>query len=697
VKQNDFTNSPDNDNLQQFVFDDSSYNENLQEYVFDELKENHLDDEEVSEPENESENKTENDSEKIEYAAKADIDANGLSSLGYTIPKRFKHKNIKKFVRSVFQAIVIISLTTLILIAVFDWNEYIPVSDGEYKYDNGFITLSYFGVDRSRKETLIDDDMLEKHLTALKNSGYVTISQQDIIDYYKNGKNLPERAVYLVFEDGRRDSSLFAQPILEKVNYKASMMTYAEKFVKKDSKFLQPEDLENMVKNSFWELGTNGYRFEYINVFDRYENFVGNIDQDQYNEISEYMEDDYNHYLMDFIRDKNRISIETRDQMEERLVWDYDKMGELYTKKIGMVPGAYIIMHANGLDNDSNELVRTVNFREAKKLFNFMYTREGESVNTKSDDLFNLTRMEVLPYWQTNHLLMRVKDDTKKDMAFVSGEKNKADKWQILNGAAEFEQNNIIVTSPPDEEGLIKLNERGVYSDFTLSSTFGGNIIGQQTVYMRMDEEKKNYVSLRLKDNIVYIERCDNGNINEIKSFDLRTAVDKPVPVSDDQMRRAASVEEQKLKVEKVLYKEEEAEASKELKIRQKNEKNALSVEDGSPEYIADFSVNAIGERKVVVSLKGDKMSLIVNDVVLDDNIELSGAISKGFIALGAERSELNKRDNVYDAVFTDLFIADVNNIENVFFDSRLLGKEKVKKYIDESFGSIVDWFVENL
>ncbi len=687
MRQNDFMNSPDDENSRQFVFD--------------ELKENFLDNEEFSDDESESyietENKIQTYSEKNQYTSRPDVDANGLSSLGYTVPKKFKYKNIKKIVRSVFQAAVIISLTAFILIAVFDWSEYVPVSDGEYKYDNGFITLSYFGVDRSRKETLIDDDMLEKHLTALKNSGYVTITQQDIIDYYKNGKNLPERAVYLVFEDGRRDSSLFAQPILEKVNYKASMMTYAEKFIKKDSKFLQPEDLDGMVENSFWELGTNGYRFEYINVFDRYENFVGNIDQDQYNEISEYMEDDYNHYLMDFIRDENRISIETRDQMEERLVWDYNKMGELYKKEIGMVPGAYIIMHANGLDNDSNELVRTVNFREAKKLFNFMYTREGESVNTKSDDLFNLTRMEVLPYWQTNHLLMRIKDDTDKDMAFVLGEKNKADKWRILNGVAEFEQNNIVVTSPPDEEGLAKLSERGDYYDFTLSATFGGNVIGQQTVYMRMDEEKKNYISLRLKDNIIYIERCDNGNIRKIKNFDLRTVVDKPVPVSDDQMRRAASVEEQKLEVEKVLYKEEEAEAVKELKIRQKNEEKALSVEDGSPEYIADFSVNAIGERSVVVSLKGDTMSLIIDDIVVDDNIKLGGDISKGYIALGAERSELNKRDNVYDAVFTDLFIADVNNIENVFFDSRLLGKEKIKKYIDERFGNIIDWFVENL
>jgi len=633
----------------------------------------------------------------IAYTPKQDVDENGISSLGYEVSPKFKRKNTRKAFRSVIQGSVLLFLLVVILIAVFDWEEYVPVSESEYVHDNGFITLSYFGVDRTRKATLIDDDMLEKHLKALKDSGYVTVSRQDIIDYYQKGKNLPEKALYLVFEDGRRDSSLFAQPILEKVNFKANMMTYAEKFVKKDSKFLQPDDLQSMVENSFWELGTNGYRFQYINVFDRYGNFVGEIDQDQYNEIAEFMEEDYNHYLMDFIRDKDRISIENRSQMEERLVWDYNRMGELYNENIGTIPKVYMIMHANGLDNDSNEIVRNVNFREAKKLFDIMYTREGKSVSTKNDDIYNLTRMQVLPYWQTNHLLMRVKDDTGLDMNFVTGDKEIADKWETKNGVSEFEKNTIVLTSPPNEEGLIKLNESGDYSDFEFSAFLKGNIIGQQTVYMRADEEKQNYVSLRLKDNIIYIERCDNGNVREIKKFDLREAVDKPEPVSDDEMKKSARVEEQKLELEKVLYKDDEGAAADELKRREEAEKKAFSVSDGSPEYIPDFSVNDIGERLVNIKIKGDTMSLTVDNIIVDDNIKLGGGILKGYIELGAIKSELNERDNVYDAVFEDLFIADINDSEHIIFDTRLSGKEKVNNYLSENFEKVLDWFIENL
>ena len=183
----------------------------------------------------------------------------------------------------------------------------------------------------------------------------------------------------------------------------------------------------------------------------------------------------------------------------------------------------------------------------------------------------------------------------------------------------------------------------------------------------------------------------------EIKKFDLRETVDKPEPVSDDEMRKSAKVEEQKLEVDKVLYKDDEDAATEELKRRQDAEKNARSVEEGSEEYVPDFSVNDIGERLINVKIKGDTMSLTVDNVIVDGDIKLGGGILKGHIELGAERSELNERDNVYDAVFEDLFIADIDDSENIIFDTRLSGQEKVNNYISENFEKVLDWFIETL
>jgi hypothetical protein len=90
-------------------------------------------------------------------------------------------------------------------------------------------------------------------------------------------------------------------------------------------------------------------------------------------------------------------------------------------------------------------------------------------------------------------------------------------------------------------------------------------------------------------------------------------------------------------------------------------------------------------------------MSLTVDNVIVDGDIKLGGGILKGHIELGAERSELNERDNVYDAVFEDLFIADIDDSENIIFDTRLSGQEKVNNYISENFEKVLDWFIETL
>src|SRR5690606_16266674 len=110
----------------------------------------------------------------------------------------------------------------------------------------GFIALSYFGVGRTGTAKLTDDDVIAEHLQALQQIGYETISQQDIVDFYHHNKPLPERALFLAFEDGRRDSALYVQPILERLNYRATILTYADKIINHERKFLRQRDLLKM-------------------------------------------------------------------------------------------------------------------------------------------------------------------------------------------------------------------------------------------------------------------------------------------------------------------------------------------------------------------------------------------------------------------------------------------------------------------
>ena len=123
-----------------------------------------------------------------------------------------------KIIRAVLEGIVLIlavvaivkALTTNTVYTAYDPEDTTVVSGK----DAGFIAVSYFGVDRQGTDTLISTSQLDEQLKTLHDLGYVTISQEDVINYYEKGTALPDKALFLLFEDGRRDTALFARKIL---------------------------------------------------------------------------------------------------------------------------------------------------------------------------------------------------------------------------------------------------------------------------------------------------------------------------------------------------------------------------------------------------------------------------------------------------------------------------------------------------
>jgi len=603
-------------------------------------------------------------------------------------------KDRRKVFRTIFQILILSSIISAVIRVVFNINIYKPEDESKKIYDNGFIAISYFGVDRTQKSTLIDDDMLKEHLKALKESGYTTIDQQDILDCYNLGKKLPEKAMFLSFEDGRVDSALFSEPILEALNYRASMFTYAGKFAERDFKFLQPDDLLELQKSTYWELGTNGYRFNYINVFDRYGHFLDVLNQDQFNIAAKYIDDDYNHYLMDFIKDKDGVTIETKDEMDKRITWDYDQMKEIYFNKIGYVPKAYMIMHANGLiGGETNSLVQSVNNREIRKLFELHFNREGESFNSKGSDLFNLTRLQAQPYWYSNHLLMRVGDDTKNVMNFVVGDEKSAAKWTVLSGVAEFKKGKIILTSKPASEGIMKLNGSELYSDYKLSTSIEGNVIGRQSIYLRYNEEEDSYVNVSVTDNVLYVnEKTANNDEKNLIKCDLRELLKKDIQSVDQVVLESKLA---KNEIEAVKARKSKQETS----ISQNKNEESRTVDNGREEYVPKIGVGQLGNRKLEIVISDDKLNISVDGVDVAGMITLNGKNTKGSICLKSMRSEKNIRDDVYDGVFNDLYIEPIakkNEKVEPLFDNRLTGFQKVFDEVKDKFNKVVDWFIEN-
>ncbi|MGI5900770.1 MAG: glycoside hydrolase [Christensenellales bacterium] len=611
-----------------------------------------------------------------------------------------RRKNISKAFRGIFQAVILLLIIYAVVTALVTTVKYVPYEalaqdSTEDHADTGFVSISYFGVDRSGTDDLIGIKQLDSHLKALYDSGYVTVTQQDIIDYYAGEKQLPEKSLLLLFEDGRRDTAIFAQSIMEEYNFKATMSSYSDKFEKQDPKFLTPSDMNNLLKSSFWELGTNGHRLYFINVFDRYDRYLGELSSLQFSMVAPYINRKYDHYLMDFIRDEDGAPKESYDEMKKRLDADYDLMEEIYTKELGYLPQVHTLMHSNTGQFGTNDRASAVNAENIFSHFNININREGYSFNNRESSIYDLTRMQPQPQWSANHLLMRLWDDTGQNMAFKTGDEQRASRWTTLRGQAFFEKSSITLTSLPGGEGQLLLNSINLSGDFNLSLTLDGNAFGSQAVLLGADDQLQSYVKVAIKDKMLEIGRVSGGGYESLFSQRLDIiAGQELVSVPEDII--VTKLGQLKMFMRYAQTPQEAADAAREI-AELEAQTDPPSVEDGAEEFLPHLEYNERQNKKLSISFSGGNLTVLVDGITAVENLPV--AIKGGFALESATSvdgySQRNLYDDVYDGIFFDIALFDGSG--NALFDNRLKGLEAFVGVVIEKWNLLIDWFVDTL
>ena len=610
-------------------------------------------------------------------------------------------KNSKKQRRVILQLGILAVVAAIFYFALFTAGKYKPYEPSAINMaqDKGFIALSYFGVDRVGLQPLISEERLGEHLAALRQQGYVTITQKDIIDFYANGKPLPARALFLMFEDGRRDTAIFSTAQIEKYNYKATMATYPENFAKRDTKFLKPRELKGLLDTSFWELGTNGYRLSFINVFDRYDNYLGELTPLEYAMISPYLGRRYNHYLMDYIRDEYGVPKESYEMMKGRIDYDYLKLRDDYREGIGSVPQLYVLMHANTGSFGNNDRVSALNEKWIKELFSMNFNREGYALNDRKSSIYDLTRMQPQAYWYPNHLLMRIKYDINEDIVFNHGDETHYALWHEQEGAAEFQPEKIILTSLPEKRGLMQLKNSEEYKNLALSVLLTGNKLGSQKIYLRADQKLNRFISVSVTNNVLYVSENNGSGAKELLALDLDRF--------DGKERLSVAEDKQKAEVRELEAFAKYADSTEMAKryfdqSKEKQSEAAATIDQGAKEYNPTISVHERGKRLVNIELNGSNIQVLIDGrEAFSGTVENSGA---GSVALesawgGYGWSQRNLADDVYDGVFENLVIKDIpaEGAGTILYSDQLSGFEAFKYQVKKTWDYVINWFIVHL
>lgn len=179
----------------------------------------------------------------------------------------------------------------------------------------------------------------------------------------------------------------------------------------------------------------------------------------------------YNHYLMDYLRDKDGYARESYQHMVRRIDFDYMNLRDTYQRELGFVPEAYALMHANTTQFGNQDDVSAVNEKWIRRLFTINFNREGSSFNAHNSSPYDLTRLEPGTKWPVNHLLMRVAADTKSmgKIPFEEGDEKRQKAWKRYSGASEITGNSLILTTAPYGIGLTELLGSKAYQNFSLS------------------------------------------------------------------------------------------------------------------------------------------------------------------------------------------------------------------------------------
>lgn len=612
-----------------------------------------------------------------------------------------------KIIRTIIEGAVLLTVAAAVIRTLTINRVYVPynpddkaVVSGE---DHGFLAVSYFGVDRQGTDTLISTEELNEQLKTLHDLGYVTISQKDIEAYYQKKQALPDKALFLMFEDGRRDTALFSEKLLEKYNYRATLLSYADKFAEKDPKFLSAKDLKKLEKNGYWELGTNGYRLSYINSYDRYERFLGQMTSDEFVRVNQYLGRDYNHYLMDYIRDEDRIPTESDQAMESRISQDYHFMEQIYSDEVGAVPELYCLMHSNTGRYGNTVSVSQANAENIEDLFEMNFNRDGYALNTTESSIYDLTRLQPQAYWNTNHLLMRVKADLpekqKQNIVFVTGktkrDRERAEEWILKSGAAEFKKDSLVVTSEPEGEGLAELKDVSV-KNAEISVELQGNKIGGQTIYLRDSKDHSRYIAVALQNNHLVVSEKGTGSRSTLFDKDLHDLVDVSERISVEEDKKNSLVDEYKMRgrfadsaSDSFIFYKAANEAAR-VKTR--------SVAEGADEYIPELQINDLGDTALKIRLEENQLQVWVDGTDVTGTIDVSvldgGAVRLGSNWGGWGYSRRNVADDVYDGVFGKLVIEEENQM---IYDGRLPEFEKVLDALNDKWNAVLNWFIKNL
>jgi hypothetical protein len=400
--------------------------------------------------------------------------------------------------KKVFVGIQVLAFIAIIAYIIYSFLQPTPKIDYYPETWNsweGFYTLSYAGVTKKEDTIYVSRQLLREQLDALKKAGYKTIKPDDVVAFLEGRSPLPDKALLLLFEGGRKDSFLYATPILQRLGMTAVMCSPTGQMGMFDSFHLREGDLEKIYKNPHWNPCSMG--------------------NDAINEIQSDSSGRKGHFLT--TRKWLGKQYEDGAAFQRRVSEDYANAAHILEKVNRGPVATYLYPFADtGKGPEADPLAEEVNRKALAEYHKIAFTSSDNPFNSFFSNPYDLNRLRVQSTWDAAKLI----DILKESMSREEPVSNIDDLslW-FIRGGVRKEGNTITFTTGSG----IWLRGSDYWSDVDIKATVNLASEASAALYVRADGTDS-YVRLTLGQNkIVLLEHHKNTS---------QTLIRETVPVT---------------------------------------------------------------------------------------------------------------------------------------------------------------------
>lgn len=249
---------------------------------------------------------------------------------------------------------------------------------------NGVTVLSFAGIARSDSPAYPSVRRLEEQLTALRDAGYRTVRPEDVRAFLDERAPLPEKALLLIFEGGRKEAFIRATPVLQRTGFMAVLAVPTQVMSQWGSFYLKRGDIRKVLKLPQWQVGSMGHA--------AIQTFPGAADGET------------RHFLSHRLTRAGEP--ETAEAFRERILKDYSLSASLLEQAAGRPALLYLYPFGEaGQYPGSDPLAEAANRDAVTRHFGLAFIGGANAFNGPGSDPWTLTRLRVPGDWPAERLL----------------------------------------------------------------------------------------------------------------------------------------------------------------------------------------------------------------------------------------------------------------------------------------------------